>query len=104
MHPSQEFHFCTDGARPAETSGIYGYLQHPSYTGLVIFMVSNMLLLARMDGTLSCWISPSWYDALRYLRLMIPPLAWSMFFYGVGTWVNEEERMLKAKFGKEWEE
>ncbi|KXL49475.1 hypothetical protein M433DRAFT_147419 [Acidomyces richmondensis BFW] len=32
------------------TTGIYQYVQHPSYTGLIIFIICNALLLGRPDG------------------------------------------------------
>src|SRR5579859_7068708 len=43
-------------------TGIYRYVQHPSYTGLVVIMICNATLLFRMDGALSCWIPPQWYQ------------------------------------------
>ncbi|KPM39871.1 hypothetical protein AK830_g6691 [Neonectria ditissima] len=43
-------------------TGIYGYVQHPSYTGLVVLVLSNIALIFRTDGALSCWIPPSWYQ------------------------------------------
>jgi protein-S-isoprenylcysteine O-methyltransferase Ste14 len=61
-----------------KTTGIYRYVQHPSYTGLVILILANILLLGRTDGVLSCWISPSWYESIRFLRWISTPIAWRM--------------------------
>ncbi|KAH6892483.1 hypothetical protein B0T10DRAFT_401857 [Thelonectria olida] len=86
-----------------KTTGIYRYVQHPSYTGIFILMLSNILLLGRTDGVLSCWVSPSWYESIGFLRWISTPIAWSLFLGGIWTRVNEEELMLRVKFGAEWE-
>ncbi|KAI4868196.1 hypothetical protein F4820DRAFT_411132 [Hypoxylon rubiginosum] len=83
-----------------KTTGIYRYVQHPSYTGLLVLLVSNVALLGRTDGALSCWIPPAWHKALQ-------ALVWgailSLSIFGVWTRVWQEERMLRARFGAEWE-
>jgi protein-S-isoprenylcysteine O-methyltransferase Ste14 len=85
------------------TTGIYRYLQHPSYTGLVVLIVCNVALLGRMDGVLSCWIPPQWYQVLRTLEWALAPVGLSVLMFGVWTRVRQEERMLRAEFGVEWE-
>ncbi|KAH7273251.1 hypothetical protein B0J15DRAFT_574189 [Fusarium solani] len=75
-----------------ETNGFYRYMQHPSYTGLVVLVLSNIALLCRIDGAVSCWIPPSWGGYI---------LVW---LFGVWTRVRQEERMLRANFGVNWEE
>ncbi|KAK7409389.1 hypothetical protein QQX98_008451 [Neonectria punicea] len=87
-----------------KTTGIYGYVQHPSYTGLVVLVLSNVTLLCRTDGVLSCWIPPSWYQVVPYLGWISTPIGVGIFLFGVWTRVRQEERMLRAKFGVEWEE
>ncbi|KAI9170827.1 protein-S-isoprenylcysteine O-methyltransferase [Paramyrothecium foliicola] len=84
------------------TTGIYRYVQHPSYTGLVLLMFSSVALLARIDGVLSCWISPAWYNTVSYLWWITAPVAFSICLFGLRTRVREEERMLKAQFGTRW--
>ncbi|KAI0834013.1 hypothetical protein F5Y06DRAFT_179883 [Hypoxylon sp. FL0890] len=85
-----------------KTTGIYRYVQHPSYTGIALIAVGNLALLCRIDGALSCWIPPSWYETIRTLgwALLIP--VW-MPMFGLWIRVREEESMLRAKFGKDWE-
>ncbi|KAI0112309.1 hypothetical protein F4776DRAFT_349583 [Hypoxylon sp. NC0597] len=85
-----------------ETTGIYRYVQHPSYTGIVLVAAGNLALLCRMDGALSCWIPPQWYETVRTLGWIFFIPAW-MPMLGLWIRVREEERMLKAKFGKDWE-
>jgi protein-S-isoprenylcysteine O-methyltransferase Ste14 len=85
------------------TTGIYSYVQHPSYTGLVIILVCNVALLCRMDGVLSCWIPPRWYQTFRTLERILAPVALSVLIFGMWTRVRQEERFLRAQFGVEWE-
>jgi protein-S-isoprenylcysteine O-methyltransferase Ste14 len=86
------------------TTGIYRYLQHPSYTGIFLLVICNTLLLARTDGVLSCWIPISWYRAFRIVGWIITPLFLKLFVYGIWVRVEQEERMLRDKFKIEWEE
>lgn len=85
------------------TTGIYRYVQHPSYTGLMILVVCNVALLCRIDGVLSCWIPPRWYQALRTLGWALAPVGLSVSMFMVWMRVTQEERMLRAEFGVEWE-
>ncbi|KAJ8104669.1 hypothetical protein ONZ43_g7742 [Nemania bipapillata] len=47
------------------TSGIYRYVQHPSYTGLVTLILCNVSLVGRIDGALSCWFAPTLFPYFR---------------------------------------
>jgi protein-S-isoprenylcysteine O-methyltransferase Ste14 len=85
------------------TTGIYHYVQHPSYTGLVIVGICNIALLGRTDGVLSCWSPPRWYRALRRLFWTLAPVGLAIFMFGVWKRVIQEEQMLHAEFGREWE-
>ncbi|RGP61586.1 isoprenylcysteine carboxyl methyltransferase [Fusarium sporotrichioides] len=85
-----------------KTTGIYQYVQHPSYTGLLILMFSNAALLGRLDGPITCWIPPQFFNVLYWTWGFIAPCA-SLVVYGISKRVYEEEKMLKGAFGKEWE-
>ena len=98
-------------AKPQELiqTGLYSYVQHPSYAAHWPILVSNIALLLRLDGVLGC-VLPGW--AVR----------WGMGSKGIGIWpallvwlgllglyairirVKDEETMLKKEFGREWEE
>ncbi|KAM7198928.1 hypothetical protein V8F20_005995 [Naviculisporaceae sp. PSN 640] len=82
------------------TSGMYRYVQHPSYTGIAALVVGNLALLARTDGAASLWLGDS--GLLRRVYV----LGWGFLLCALvlGFWkrVLEEERMLKGKFGDEW--
>ncbi|OHE98344.1 isoprenylcysteine carboxyl methyltransferase [Colletotrichum orchidophilum] len=86
-----------------KTTGIYSRVQHPSYTGVVVLVLSNVALLARLDGVLSCWVAPGWHEGLRAVQWVLGPVACCVFLLGVWTRVREEERMLRAEFGEKWE-
>ena len=43
------------------TYDINQYLQHPSYTGSLVLVFSNTMLLLRIDGAFSCWIPSKRY-------------------------------------------
>ncbi|KAI0195431.1 hypothetical protein F4808DRAFT_329254 [Astrocystis sublimbata] len=85
------------------TSGLYRYVQHPSYTGIVTVLLCNLSLLARVRGALSCWIPPAWFQYCQVLEQVFAPVGVAAVLFAVWTRVREEERMLKAKFGSEWE-
>ncbi|KIW10149.1 hypothetical protein PV08_11110 [Exophiala spinifera] len=85
------------------TTGIYGYVQHPSYTGIAILVLCNVALLCRFDGALSYWIPPTWFPVMRKLEKLFFPVGLSVLLLPLWTRVTQEEQMLKAEFGAEWE-
>ncbi|KAL2104880.1 hypothetical protein VUR80DRAFT_9416 [Thermomyces stellatus] len=100
----KNFTFALAAPTRLNTTGIYRYVQHPSYTGAITLLVSNAALLCRTDGVLSCWVPPRWYDLVRRLAWIAAPVWIGVLALGLWTRVRQEERMLKAKFGTEWEE
>ena len=86
------------------TDGIYRYLQHPSYLGLLILGYSITILVFRIDGALSCWIPPQWYQTARDLWWWYFAPAWLVWIpFLICKRVVEEESLLMTKFGTEWE-
>ncbi|RMZ87798.1 hypothetical protein DV736_g4980, partial [Chaetothyriales sp. CBS 134916] len=86
------------------TTGVYGWIQHPSYTGIMMMSVGFMVLFLRWDATPACWISEL---ALSQWHGWGPSIF--VLFVGIGsllvaTRVRDEENMLKQKFGQKWEE
>ncbi|KAI0171708.1 hypothetical protein GGR52DRAFT_434832 [Hypoxylon sp. FL1284] len=87
-----------------ETRGIYAYVQHPSYTGVVAVVAGNAALLLRADGPLACWLPPRCHALLKKIGWpLLVPAALALMAFGLWTRVSEEERMLRDHFGKEWE-
>lgn len=86
-----------------KTSGMYKYVQHPSYTGLMVLAIANVALLGHHDGVLSCWVPPERFEDWRSFWWTFAPVGFAVFLLGMWKRVQQEERMLKARFGKEWE-
>ncbi|KAK0612016.1 hypothetical protein B0T14DRAFT_531451 [Immersiella caudata] len=85
-------------------TGIYKYLQHPSYTGAAVIFVAPMVLLYRREGALGCWIPEGWEVIGKAVERVVAPVYAGMLLWMLGMRVREEERMLKAEFGEEWED
>ncbi|PTB37697.1 uncharacterized protein TrAFT101_005427 [Trichoderma asperellum] len=86
------------------TTGLHGYLQHPSYTGAAILGYSSAFWLLRFDGVISCWLPPWLYGKLTCMGVFFNAFMLSgLFSWLVWKRVREEEKMLKATFGAEWE-
>ncbi|PMD60711.1 uncharacterized protein K444DRAFT_612409 [Hyaloscypha bicolor E] len=89
-------------------TGLYAYVQHPSYPTNWLILTSNVALLLRLDGILGCLL-PScvvrwgmWSGGLRvWPTLLVIMGVFGLF--GVGIRVKDEEAMLKREFGREWE-
>ena len=90
-------------------TGLYAYVQHPSYPTNWLILTSNTALLLSPHGVLGC-ILPSWVVNWGAGSGLVS--FWSVLFVVTGflglfaIWVRvkDEEAMLKKKFGKEWEE
>jgi len=83
------------------TSGIYGYVQHPSYTGLGLLIVAMCFLFGRVDGLGACFL-PSWVintTGANVTALLVGNLG---VFFGLLLRVGDEEEMMQKEFGKEW--
>ncbi|KAE9375226.1 hypothetical protein N431DRAFT_436729 [Stipitochalara longipes BDJ] len=84
------------------TSGMYKYVQHPSYIGKALIVLGNLIFLQPPGGVVGCWL-PAWIVSAT-------PFWEALFIFlavGAGwvTWkrVSEEEAMMKDAFGEEWE-
>ncbi|KAF6813266.1 prenyl cysteine carboxyl [Colletotrichum musicola] len=86
-----------------KTSGIYSYVQHPSYTGIVVVVLCNVWLYARADGVFACWAPPGWFSVMKAVEWPAMLVGAGGFFAGVWMRVVEEERMLRGEFGEKWE-
>jgi protein-S-isoprenylcysteine O-methyltransferase Ste14 len=81
---------------------MYAYVQHPSYTAVVIIITANTFLLERQDGIVACWMPGYIVHAKNFWELVLlgavvtaSRLLWMR--------IGDEEAMLKRTFGKEWE-
>ena len=100
----RDFTFALAEPGRLNTSGIYGYLQHPGYASLAVLVVANVALVGRVDGALSCWVEPASYGFVeRAWWYVLLPVGCGVVSWGFWTRVRQEEGMLKGKFGREWE-
>jgi protein-S-isoprenylcysteine O-methyltransferase Ste14 len=86
------------------TTGLYSYVQHPSYIGIYLIGLGNWGLFFSLEGSVGCWVLEEWMGAAR---LGLGALGSVIVIMGnIMAWkrVKEEETMLKSTFGKEWED
>ncbi|KAK3356699.1 isoprenylcysteine carboxyl methyltransferase [Lasiosphaeria hispida] len=88
------------------TTGLYRFVQHPSYPTNWLILVANLALLLRLDGVLGCFLPNAVVKFAMgggvWLGVLVGVGGLAM--WGVWTRVKHEEAMLKEVFGKEWEE
>jgi protein-S-isoprenylcysteine O-methyltransferase Ste14 len=84
------------------TTGMYRYIQHPSYTGQVLLVGGNLAAFWRWDEALGCWVVPGVRAALSGWGRIVFSLFLVLAVSGLRRRVADEERMLKEKFGDEW--
>ncbi len=88
------------------TTGVYNWLQHPSYTANFVIFLANGALFQRRDGVAACWLQKSIVDGEKF-EIVFQSGYFLMVV--VGCWalakrIRNEESMLKRTFGTEWEE
>ena len=102
---NRDFTFFLKSPEHIVTDGIYAFVQHPSYVGLLVLVIANVTLLGRTDGIVKCWFSPRAYPYLRWaVHWIILPVGLGALLTAVWVRVVEEETMLGAAFGREWTE
>jgi protein-S-isoprenylcysteine O-methyltransferase Ste14 len=92
-------------ARPSGLirTGMYAYVQHPSYTTHFVVFLANMALLSRPRGIFGCWmptVVAIWGESCFLVLFLLFAF---VFALGLRTRVREEEEMLRQQFGEEWE-
>ncbi|KAI0427278.1 hypothetical protein F5Y09DRAFT_316686 [Xylaria sp. FL1042] len=86
------------------TTGLYRYIQHPSYSGILAMAVGILGLWGRADGIVSCLLPPAWYAGLRQAEPVLLSLAFASLVSVISRRVRDEEAMLRGRFGKQWED
>ncbi|KAK4190916.1 protein-S-isoprenylcysteine O-methyltransferase [Podospora australis] len=101
----KDFTFALAEPTSLKTDGLYRWVQHPSYTAVFIIIAANVALVGRTDGVMSTWVSSDkWYSAIRDFEWAMLPVGVGVVWYAAWTRVRQEEKMLRQKFGKQWED
>lgn len=92
-------------ARPNQLvkDGMYKYMQHPSYTALLLVLIPQVFLFVRMDGTIGCLLPPRIMELGICVDLLVY-IATPLLLIQILVRVLDEEEMLRKEFGREWEE
>ncbi|KAJ5490497.1 Phospholipid methyltransferase [Penicillium expansum] len=86
------------------TTGIYRWVQHPSYTGIGMIWWGCFALFLRWDATPACWIPTfALSQCYGWGASILTAIAGSVVWFFGGR-VLDEEVMLQQKFGQEWEQ
>ena len=97
----QNFTFQLAPPRNLVTSGMYRYIQHPSYLTHGTGLLANGWLFLRVDGGLGCWLGEGVVGWVGWRWI-----GWGLIVFGVEMVrrrVVDEEGMLREKVGVEWE-
>ncbi len=96
-HLGTNFTFRLAKPKGVITSGIYGYVQHPSYTGLGLLSLAITFLFMRADGIGACFL-PSWIIDTGGMNVMAWLAANLGVFFGLFLRVKDEEEMMMEIF------
>lgn len=86
------------------TTGVYHWIQHPSYSGLVLIECGFGGIFFRWDAVGACWLSSESLIRLSGWGPTVIPGAFIIAAIILTTRVRDEEEMLKKQFGRQWEE
>lgn len=86
------------------TTGIYRYVQHPSYTGLFLMAAAWLLTFGRLDATPVCVLPAALLQTSIVRGLVLAPPIIFLFLMArvLRMRVIDEEEMMKKAFGKDW--
>ncbi|KAI0525877.1 hypothetical protein F5B22DRAFT_257813 [Xylaria bambusicola] len=86
-----------------KTTGLYRYIQHPSYTASLLMAIGALRLWWWPDGILSCVTPPKIFPVLQGLQPAFLGVALASIMTALWKRVKDEEAMLQREFGKKWE-
>lgn len=89
------------------TSGLYAYVRHPSYAGLLMVLMAMYSLFLRQRGLVSCWaplVDEEMVTNEKYAYL-VPIIGFScVICIFMVRRVRDEEQMMEREFGEKWKE
>jgi protein-S-isoprenylcysteine O-methyltransferase Ste14 len=86
------------------TTGLYAYMQHPSYLPDGLITLANVALFANLDGWVGTFLPLQMvelWSKTKPLCLALAVLIWSTV---ISMRIREEEAMLHDAFGEEWKD
>ncbi|CAG7942697.1 unnamed protein product [Penicillium olsonii] len=86
------------------TTGVYKWVQHPSYTGAGLALIGVFSLFLRWDSVAACWIPDAMFSRLQGWGPGTVVVLLGVIFWAIWMRVIDEERMLKQTFHREWED
>lgn len=84
-------------------TGVYHYVQHPSYSGSMIMLPAVQVLFLRWDAAPACWIPKNLHDMLEGWGVLVHGVIFASLVWIFTVRVRDEEKMLSETFRKEWE-
>ena len=84
------------------TSGVYGYVQHPSYGPLFVLICATIMQFLPFDAGQGCFLPMEIVDLWPVWRWQFLGIAMLILGVGIFVRVRDEEAMLKETFGKQW--
>lgn len=85
------------------TTGVYSYIQHPSYTMHTVVTCGMAWWLNRWDGTHGAFFPPGVFQFLHRYQLVCDFGLFGYTVYWLGSRLIDEEVLLRHKFGKKYE-
>ncbi|KAE8155122.1 hypothetical protein BDV25DRAFT_37979 [Aspergillus avenaceus] len=86
-------------------SGLYAYMQHPSYTGAIVTVACFTQLLVRSDGILGCWMGNyPWNLVMGGVIYANSAFLVGALLITLPARILKEETLLRECFGAEWDE
>ncbi|KAL4794019.1 hypothetical protein BDV19DRAFT_390530 [Aspergillus venezuelensis] len=92
--------YITKPSSGLKTTGVHGYVRHPSYTALLFVGFAMVMLLFRERGLMGCW-----FPEMFARSVDVATLVWAVVINPILFWlrVKQEEEFLERTFGAEWE-
>lgn len=85
------------------TSGLYAYIQHPSYSAGIVAITGAAFYFGRCDEIMGTALPECIMRTQNMWNWLLPTSATLLAVGGLTFRVREEELMLKKAFGREWE-
>jgi protein-S-isoprenylcysteine O-methyltransferase Ste14 len=97
----KNFTFGLDKPKSIIQTGMYAYVQHPSYTTFIMIQAAGFFFWLKLDGVASCFL-PTMMTRINGLSEVTALAQIVIMCVVLRVRVRDEEAMLRDEFGKEW--